>query len=236
MYHGQSITVVFPAYNEEANVVAAVEDFFSTGVVDEIIVVDNNSRDRTAELVRTQTKARLISEPRQGFGSALIRGLREAKTDLVILAEPDSTFLGRDVFKLLAYSEDFDLVLGTRTSQQLIWSGANMDWSMRYGNYFVAKFMEVLFNTSSLSDCGCTLQLVRRDKLQLFLGQLRVVRSHFLPEMVIRARQAGLKMIEIPVNYRSRVGESKITGTFRGTVKNALRIIGLICRMRFGGG
>lgn len=234
MYHGQTVSVVFPAYNEEQNIVTAVEDFYRTGVVDEVIVVDNNSRDRTAELVRTATKARLVTESRQGYGSALIRGLQEAGGDLVILAEPDGTFLGRDVLKLLAYSEDFDLVMGTRTSRQLIWSGANMDWFLRFGNIAVAKMMELLFNTPQLTDCGCTLRLVRREKLQLFVKQLRVARSHFLPEMVIRARRAGLTMIEIPVNYRSRVGESKITGTFKGTFKTGMRMMGLILRLRLG--
>jgi glycosyltransferase involved in cell wall biosynthesis len=234
MYRGKSISVVFPAYNEEQNIVSAVEDFFQNGVVDEILVVDNNSRDQTAQLVRERTRARLIQEPRQGYGSALIRGLKEARTDLVILAEPDGTFLGRDVLKLLAYAEDFDLVMGTRTSRQLIWSGANMDWFLRFGNIAVAKLLEFLFNTPQLTDCGCTLRLIRRDKLQLFLDQLTVTKSHFLPEMVIRARRAGLSMIEIPVNYRNRVGESKITGTFRGTFQTGMRMIGLILRLRLG--
>lgn len=237
MHQRQTVSVVFPAYNEEGNIVQAVEDFFSTGVVDEIIVVDNNSKDRTAELVRSKTKATLVSETRQGYGSALIRGLKEAKGDLVILAEPDGTFVGRDVFKLLAYGQDFDLVMGTRTSRQLIWSGANMDWFLRFGNIAVAKLIELLFNTPQLTDCGCTLRLVRRDKLQLFVDRLQVVQSHFLPEMVIRARKAGLSMIEIPINYRSRVGESKITGSFKGAFKTGIRMIGLILKTRaFGGG
>jgi len=232
MYNGLTVSVVFPAYNEEGNIVTAVEDFFSTGAVDEVIVVDNNSRDRTAELVRTKTKARLITETRQGYGSALIRGLKEAQTDLIILAEPDGIFIGRDILKLLAYSHDFELVMGTRTSRQLIWSGANMDWFLRLGNIAVAKLAEFLFNTPQLTDCGCTMRLVRRDKLQLFIDRLQVTRSHFLPEMVIRARQRGVSMIEIPINYRPRVGESKITGTFKGTFKTGMRMIGLILKLR----
>lgn len=235
MYQGQTVAVVFPAYNEEGNIVQAVEEFYASNVVDQVIVIDNNSKDHTAELVRTKTKAQLITETRQGYGSALIRGLKEAKTDLVILAEPDGTFLGRDVLKLLAYSEDFNMVMGTRTSRQLIWSGANMDWFLRFGNIAVAKMLEFLFNTPQLTDCGCTMRLVRRDKLQLFVDKLQVTRSHFLPEMVICARQAGLSMVEIPVNYRSRVGESKITGNFKGVLQTGMRMIGLILKMRLLG-
>lgn len=236
MWEGKSITLVLPAYNEENNILEAVEDFSSTGVLDEILVVDNNSQDRTAELVRTFSKARLVSETRQGYGSALIRGLKEASMDLVILAEPDGTFVGRDIFKLLAYSHDFDMVMGTRTSRLLIWSGANMAFFLRFGNIAVAKILEFLFNTPQLTDCGCTLRLVCRNRLQLFVEKLQVTQSHFLPEMVIRARQAGLSMIEIPVNYRSRIGESKITGTLRGAIKTGARMLGLILKMRLSGG
>jgi len=235
MYNGKSVSVVFPAYNEEQNIVSAVVDFYSSGIVDEVIVVDNNSRDRTAELVRIQTKARLVSETRQGYGAALTRGLKEAGADLIILAEPDGTFLGRDVVKLLAYAEDFDLVLGTRTSKSLIWSGANMEWFLRFGNIAVAKLMEFLFNTPQLTDCGCTLRLVKREKLALFVDRLTVQASHFLPEMIILARRAGLSMIEVPVNYRARVGESKITGSLKGALKTGTNMIRLILSYRLVG-
>lgn len=236
MYHDKRVTVIFPAYNEEDNIVAAVHDFQISGVVDEVIVVDNNSRDRTAERVRTQTTARLVTETRQGYGSALTRGLREATGDYVIMAEPDGTFMGRDVLKLLAYAEDFDLVLGTRTSTLLIWSGANMGWFLRWGNIAVAKLLEFLYNTAQLTDCGCTMRLVRREKLAGFIDNLTVTRSHFLPEMVILAKRAGLSLIEIPLNYRPRIGESKITGTFSGAFKTGMAMIGLILALRFRGG
>ena len=85
-----------------------------------------------------------MQEPAQGYGHALRRGLREASGDLVILAEPDGTFVGRDVLKLLAYADDFDMVCGTRTTRELIWTQANMGWFLRVGNLVVAKFLQVL--------------------------------------------------------------------------------------------
>jgi len=231
MYGDKRVSVVLPAYNEESHIRTAVEDFLASGVVDEVVVVDNNSRDRTAEEAR-KTAARLVSEPAQGYGHALRRGLREAEGDLVILAEPDGTFIGRDVLKLLAYSEDFDMVCGTRTTRELIWEQANMGWFLRTGNWAVAKALQFLHDGPSLSDCGCTLRLIRRSALERIQGRLTVGGSHFLPEMVILALRDRLRVIEIPVNYRGRVGESKITGTMKGTLRTGFNMIALILRHR----
>jgi glycosyltransferase involved in cell wall biosynthesis len=235
MWNGKTVSVVFPAYNEEDNIGAAVRDFSGTGVVDEVLVVNNNSKDRTVERA-SAAGARVVTETTQGYGAALRRGLREAVGEYIILAEPDGTFVGKDVVKLLAYAEDFDMVCGTRTARELIWAEANMGWLLRWGNVAVAKILEFLFNGPCLTDCGCTLRLVRRDALQRFAGRLTVTKSHFLPEMVILALRAGLKIIEIPVNYRGRVGESKITGTLKGTLKTGTNMIRLIVRYRFLGG
>jgi glycosyltransferase involved in cell wall biosynthesis len=232
VYGDKRVTVVLPAYNEEPNIRRAVEDFLVPGIVDEVIVVNNNSRDGTA-LEAARTPARVVDEPRQGYGHALRRGLREATGDLIILAEPDGTFIGRDVLKLLAYSEDFDIVCGTRTTRELVWAQANMGWFLRVGNWAVAKLLQVLFDGPSLSDCGCTLRLAHRRAVQMFQEELTVGGSHFLPEMVIVALRRNLKIIEVPVNYRGRVGESKITGSLKGTVTTGLRMIGLILRYRF---
>lgn len=233
MWHDQSVSVVLPAYNEEPNIRRAVEDFFSTDIVDEVIVVDNNSKDATAAEVR-KTSATLVAEPQQGYGNALRRGLSESKGQLIILAEPDGTFQAQDILKLLSYCNDFDLVCGTRTTRQLIWDGANMGMSVRIGNLLVAKLLEVLFNGPSLSDCGCTMRLVRREALKKFQDDLTVGGSHFLPEMVILALRNGLRVIEIPVNYRSRVGTSKITGSMKGMIKTAIDMIILILAYRVG--
>lgn len=232
MHDGRQVSIVLPAYNEERSIRAAVEEFFATGVVDEVIVVDNNSRDRTVEEA-ARTPARIVREPAQGYGYALRRGLREARGDVVILAEPDGTFIARDVLKLLAYAGDFDMVCGTRTTRELIWEQANMGWFLRVGNWSVAKMIQVLYDGPSLTDCGCTFRLTHRAALARIEDELSVGGSHFLPEMVIAALKQRLRVIEVPVNYRGRVGESKITGTLRGTLRTGLRMIALIVKCRF---
>jgi glycosyltransferase involved in cell wall biosynthesis len=239
MFEGKRVAVIFPAYNEERGIVAAIEEFFAAGgggIVDEIIAVDNNSRDQTAELIRS-TRATYVREPRQGYGFALQRGMAEAaKTaEIMILAEPDGTFAGKDVVKLLAFADDFDLVLGTRTTRELIWHGANMGRLLRWGNWAVAKLLQVLFNGPSLSDCGCTLRLVHRDAYLAIRDGFSVGGSHFLPEMVCLALRHGLRVVEVPVNYRGRVGESKITGSHKKALIVGLRMIGLILRYRLRG-
>ncbi len=92
MYGPRTVGVVLPAYNEEAGISAAVKDFLAQDSVDKVYVIDNNSTDRTAELAQ-EAGAILISEPNQGYGWALRRGLKEADTDYVALCEPDGTFL-----------------------------------------------------------------------------------------------------------------------------------------------
>jgi glycosyltransferase involved in cell wall biosynthesis len=231
MWQGHRVSVVFPAYNEEAGIAAAVTDFGSLEAVDEVLVVDNNSRDRTSEEAQ-RAGARVVKESRQGYGNALRRGLAEAHGEYVVLAEPDGTFMAKDVLKLLAYADDFDLVLGTRTTRELIWHGANMGWQLRWGNWVVAKLLQVLFDGPSLSDCGCTLRLVRRSAAERMLPRFTVGGSHFLPEMVCLALLQGQRLVEVPVNYRDRVGQSKITGSMQTALRVGARMVGLILRYR----
>lgn len=231
MWNGQTVSVVFPCYNEEEGIARAIEDFFASSYVDEIVVVDNNSRDRSAEIVGG-TAARLVTETQQGYGFALRRGLQEATGEFIILAEPDGTFMGKDVLRLLAYADDFDMVCGTRTTRELIWAEANMGIFLRMGNWIVAKMLEFLFNGPSLSDCGCTLRLIRRQTAQRIQPHLMVGKSHFLPEMVILGLLSGSRIVEVPVNYRGRLGTSKITGSFKTTWRVGWRMITLIWSYR----
>ena len=234
MFQGRPVSVVFPAYNEEASIASAVTDFGSLDVVDEVVVVDNNSRDATARRAEA-AGARVVRELRQGYGHALRRGLAEAGGEYVVLAEPDGTFMAKDVLKLLAFADDFDLVLGTRTTRELIWHGANMGWQLRWGNWIVAKLLQVLFDGPSLSDCGCTLRLIRRSAVQRLLPRFTVGGAHFLPEMVCLALLERQRLVEVPVNYCNRVGESKITGSMHTALRVGAQMLGLILRYRLLG-
>lgn len=231
MYRGKTVSVVFPVYNEEENIRPAIEEFFGESAVDEIVAVDNNSKDRSAEEIK-KTKAKYVFETRQGYGAALQRGMREASGDLIVTVEPDGTFIARDIEKLLVYSEHFDVVLGTRTSRALIWSGANMKFGIRMGNWAVAKFLEYLFNGPSLTDVGCTYKLLHRDAYEKIKDQLTVEKSHFSPELMVRVLQNKISMVEVPVHYGQRIGESKITGKTWKAARLGFRMIFFIAKQR----
>jgi hypothetical protein len=121
-----------------------------------------------------------------------------------VVSEPDGTFCARDVRKLLAYSEDFEVVYGSRTVKELIWQGANMGLFLKWGNYSVAKLMEFLFDTTSLTDVGCTVRCVRRDVLRRLEPFFTVDGSFFGPEMMVLSILMR-KIIQIPVNYPSAI-------------------------------
>lgn len=232
MWHGKRVSVVLPTYNEKDSIRQVVLDFLATGVVDEVLVINNNAAPGTSEEV-AGSGAVEIHESRQGYGHAIQRGLAEATGDLIAICEPDATFLPRDILKLLTYAEDFDIAYGSRTSQQMIWHGANMGLFLRWGNWCVAKYLEFLFNATNFTDVGCTFRVLRRSAAQRLAGSYRIGGSHFGPEMMIRSLQAGLKVIQVPVNYLPRVGESSVTGDPVKAFKLGMIMIWLITRSRF---
>ena len=235
MWRGESVSVVLMTYNEKESIRGVIEDFFATGVVDEVLVVNNNAAAGTEEEVG-RTDARQVFETKQGYGHAVRRGLRDATGDLIVLAEPDGTFLANDVIKLLAYSSDCEVVLGTRTTREMIWDGANMGWFLKWGNWAVAKMVEVLFNTSHLSDVGCTYRLMRKDTARWMAENMKVGGSHAGPEMMLLAITSGTRLVEVPVNYLPRVGTSSVTGHPIKAVILGLTMIRFILAKRFGPG
>jgi len=234
MFNGKTVTVIFPTYNEKDSIRESIDDFDALGVVDELLVVNNNAAEGTSEEVQ-KTSAIQVFEKEQGYGAAILRGLREAKGDLVAICEPDSTFVEADLFKLLEYSRDFDVVYGSRTQNDMIWQGANMGIFLRWGNWAVAKLMEFLFGTCSLTDVGCTYRIMNRKSVELVLEKCKVKGSFFGPEMMIVTIRNKLKIIQIPLNYKHRIGESSVTGSFHKAFILGTQMILLIFRKRFFG-
>jgi glycosyltransferase involved in cell wall biosynthesis len=232
MWGDRTVTVVLMTYAERDSIRRVIEGFYATGFVDEVLVVDNNAEPGTIEEVE-KTAARQVFEPRQGYGHAIRRGLAEAAGDLIVLAEPDGTFRPEDLVKLLAYSNECEAVFGTRTTRELIWRGANMGWFLRWGNWAAAKLVEVLFNTSHLSDIGCTYRLLDRSLADHLLASMRVGGNHAGPEILLLTIVSGARFVEVPVNYLPRVGRSSVTGDPRRAFLLGLRMIALILGFRW---
>jgi glycosyltransferase involved in cell wall biosynthesis len=234
MWNNHTVSLIFPTYNEKSSIRAAIVDFQYGQIVDEIIVINNNAAPGTSEEV-AKTTAREVIETRQGYGAAIRRGFKEAKGEFIIVAEPDGTFKGRDVAKLLSYADDFDVVYGSRTVKELIWEGANMGLFLKWGNYAVAKMMEFLFNTTSLTDVGCTMRCIHRRALNHLEPLFTVDGSFFGPEMMVLSILMRMKIVQIPVNYTKRIGSSSVTGNKMGAFFLGLRMICLILEYRWHG-
>lgn len=231
MWNGRTVSVVLMTYKERWSIREVCDRFAATGLVDEVLVVDNNAEHGTAEEV-ARTSARIVEEPRQGYGYATRRGLQEATGDLVVLTEPDGTFLPEDLIKLLAYSDECDAVFGTRTTRDLIWADANMDGPLRWGNWGVAKVLELLYNTSHLSDVGCTYRVLRRETAAHVAERMTVGGSHAGVEVMLLTIASGARIVEVPVNYLPRVGTSSVTGQRIEAIKVGLQMLRLILRFR----
>jgi glycosyltransferase involved in cell wall biosynthesis len=231
MWNGKTISVVLPTYNEKDSIADTIRAFDKLGVVDDILVINNNAADGTSEEVAT-TSAREIVETRQGYGAAIRRGLVEVDTDLICVCEPDGTFNPQDLTKLLPFTTECDFVVGSRTVSNFIWDGANMGWFLQWGNWAVAKVIELLFNTSYLSDVGCTFRVVSRKRAADICAKASVEGSAFGLEMLMLAVAARAKIVQVPVNYHPRVGVSSVTGDRRKAIRLGLQMLAIVLKTR----
>lgn len=233
MYQNEKLSIILPTYNEADSIRKCIEDFESLDIVDEIIVVNNNAAPGTSEEV-AKTSAMEIHEPRQGYGYSMRRGLAEASGDILVVCEPDDTFVAADLAKFLAYMDLNVIVFGSRTVQEFIWRGANMGLFLRWGNYAVAKLLEFLFNTNQLTDVGCTFRLIHRRAYEAMRPHFTVGDNHFGLEMMLIATRLRLRYVQIPINYRRRVGESSVTGNSLQAFFLGMTMIRTIFAHRFG--
>lgn len=216
------ISVVLTAYDDAESIPGAVKDFREAGHVQRVIVVDNNSSDETGARA-LEAGAVVHKETKQGYGYACISGLKKAlefsDSNIIALCEGDGTFRAYDLEKMLPYLDNVDMVVGSRTTQELLDRSSQLDWFHIWGNLFLAKLVQVKFwdmkhwGRVRLTDVGCTFRLIRREALTKIDGSLHVGQDHFSPHMIMVAIAKGLKVIEVPITFRERVGRSKGAGS-----------------------
>jgi hypothetical protein len=226
------VTVVLTAYNDEMSIGDSVKDFLASPFVHSLIVVSNASTDNTMQ-VAVDAGAVAINEPRQGYGSCVYRCFQEGlsrEAELIVLCEGDMTFRAADIEKLLAYAPHADIVNGTRTVERLRAHTTQLSTFMYYGNFFVGKLLEAKhLGRSTLTDVGTTYKLCRRDALQRLMPHLDpTINLEFNAYFLDRALTYGLTVVECPVTFHPRWGESK-----GGNVNN-MRALSVGLRMLIG--
>jgi glycosyltransferase involved in cell wall biosynthesis len=226
------ISVIIPALNEEEPIAAVVRACLTTGLPGEVIVVDNGSNDRTAEQAQA-AGAKVVSEPTPGYGRACAAGIRalsltQSRDDVVVFLDGDGSdcpeFMPQLVEPILRGEQDF--VIGSRTR------GKREPGSMNFQQVFagrVAGWLLRLLYGVRYTDM-CPFRAIRRSALD-DLGMKETTYGWNL-EMQMRAARARLRILEVPVNHRCRTGgESKVSGTLRGTFVAGIRIVSTLFRV-----
>jgi len=220
------VIVIIPAVDEEAAIGQVLAEI--PAVASEVIVVDNGSRDRTAEVARARG-ARVVHEPRRGYGQACLTGIAAAEgAEVIVFLDGDhSDYPGQlvDVIRPILAGEA-DLVIGSRSLGHRS-RGAHPRHAV-LGTRLCVGIMNVLFGTRA-TDLGpfraITAQALRRL-------EMRDRTFGWTVEMQVKAALAGLRVVEVPVDYRPRIGQSKVSGTLSGTVRAGARILGTLARYK----
>lgn len=224
MYRKQRVVAIIPALDEEESIAAAVERI-DRAIVDEVIVVDNGSRDATA--ARAQAAgATVVHEGRRGYGSACLRGIAAAgAADVLVFIDGDGSDDGGKVGELLhaLYDRDLDLVLGSRVLGEC--EPGALTPLQRFGSLLTGTLVR-LFWGIHFTDLG-PFRAIRRSALE----QLKMADPDFgwTIEMQVKAAQQGLRCAEIPTPYHCRrAGTSKVSGTLLGSYRAGKRILGYV--------
>lgn len=224
MREGQRVAVVIPALNEERAIGRVLADIPEW--VDRIIVADNGSTDRTAEISRA-TGAIVISEPERGYGAACLAALTQiGDANIVVFLDGDYSDFPREMDMLVdpIVRNEADLVIGSRVLGDL--EAGALTPQQRFGNWLATRLMRLIWGVS-YTDLG-PFRAIRTSSLAR-LGMADRTYG-WTVEMQIKAAILALRAKEVPVSYRRRIGVSKISGTIKGTVKAGWKILSMIAR------
>lgn len=222
------ISVIIPTHNEAQAIERVLADLPSD-LATEVIVVDSNSNDGTPELA-ARMGARVLQEPRRGYGRACLSGLAAANSpDVVVFLDGDYSDRPSELPMLLApILEGYaDITLGSRLQKQDL-DGA-LPWHQAFGNRLAAGMIRFLYGLE-ITDLG-PFRAARADVLRKL--NLKETTYGWAVEMILKGALAGFRVVEVPVSYYPRIGKSKISGTLKGSVGAAWFILSLIVRYYF---
>jgi len=223
------VSVIIPTHNEALSIERVLADLPSD-LTTEVIVVDSNSNDGTPEIA-TRMGARVVQEPRRGYGRACLTGLAAANSpDVVVFLDGDYSDRPSELPILLAPIIDgpaegrADITLGSRLHGRR--SAGALPWHQAFGNRLAASLIKVLYGLK-ISDLG-PFRAARANVLRALA--LEETTYGWAVEIILKGALAGYRVVEVPVSYYPRIGKSKISGTLKGTVGAAWFILSLIVR------
>jgi glycosyltransferase involved in cell wall biosynthesis len=218
-----NVSVVIPALNEEEPIAGVVGECFKTKIPSEVVVVDNGSDDRTAERAR-EAAARIVTEPRHGYGRACMAGVRalSPSCDITVFLDGDGSDCPQFMSQLVdpIARGDYDFVIGSRTRGER--EAGSLNFQQIFAGKLAGLLMSILYGVRYTD--MCPFRAIRRDSLERL--SMKEETYGWNLEMQMKAARARLRILELPVNHRCRAGGvSKVSGTFRGTFFAGFRII-----------
>ena len=232
----KNIKVIIPAYNEEDSIANVVNDIPT--IVDEIIVISNNSTDNTAENA-AKAGATVLQEPRRGYGYACLKGMEYIESsaildpyhipDIIVFLDGDYSDYPEQLTEIIEpiVNDDIDFVIGSRVKR--LREPGSMTPQQVFGNW-LATFLMKLFFRARYTDLGPFRAIKYNKLLQLEMGDKTY---GWTIEMQLKAIKQKFSYVEIPVKYRNRIGVSKVSGTVKGTIFAGVKILSWIFKYSF---
>lgn len=225
------ISVIIPAFNEENAIAKVINEI--PKIVSEIIVVSNNSTDKTIEVAQ-EAGATVLSENRKGYGYACLKGMdyiskQEIKPDVIVFIDGDYSDYPEDLIQLVQpiLNDNVDFVIGSRVKK--FRELGSMTPQQVFGNWLATFLMKVFFN-AKFTDLG-PFRAIKYEKLLALHMEDKTY--GWTVEMQLKAIKQKFSYVEIPVRYKNRIGVSKVSGTVKGTIMAGIKIIGWIFKYAF---
>ncbi|SFT77342.1 Glycosyltransferase involved in cell wall bisynthesis [Lishizhenia tianjinensis] len=224
------INVVIPAFNEEKSIAKVIGDI-DRNLVDEVIVVNNNSTDNTVQVAQ-EAGAVVLTEKRKGYGYACLLGIERTianQADIVVFLDGDYSDYPQQIIEVVTpiLENEMDMVIGSRALGNR--EKGSMTPQQVFGNWLATRLMKIFYG-ASFTDLG-PFRAIKSTSL----AKLKMADKTYgwTIEMQIKAAKHKMRFCEVPVKYRKRIGVSKVSGTVKGTIMAGIKIIGAVFKYKF---